>query len=142
MKKNEILKDYEITEEVKTLYPNYDHAKSFYNKAHLKIYNVIKYNNDYMCDFKSMLKIELYSYNTLVLTIYKDIKEHKNDAYSLYDGVFYSNTTMRHIKECLKQYYFNKDISIKLINNNYSKKEIFKHNVSSFLAFCNNEVMQ
>ena len=127
--------------DVKILKPNYDHAKSFYNKANLKITSIECYNTNYLCNYKTMKKIDLYSYNTLVLTIYKDIKEHKSDVYSLYDGVFYSNTTMRHVKECLKQYYFNKDISIKLINNNYSKKEIFKHNASSFLAFCNNEVM-
>ena len=75
--KNEVLRG---------LIPVYENVKSYYNKA-----MVIEGSN----------RIDLYSYDTLVATI------HKNEDFTLSNVVVYgtySSTTLRHIKEFLKQY--------------------------------------
>lgn len=83
----------------------YTNQKSFYNKAYTKQKNNI---------------IELYSYDTLVLTIIFDINTKKYQLnYGVPECYLFSQTTKKHITECLKQYNFN-------INNN--KKEIIKNN--------------
>lgn len=83
----------------------YTNQKSFYNKAY-----IIKENNI----------IKLYSYDTLVLTITFNIDTKKYQLnYNIPECYLFSQTTKRHITECLKQYNFN-------INNN--KKEIIKNN--------------
>jgi len=64
------------------LTPNYNSRKSFYQKA--------------MIEEKGTNKICLYSYNTLVAEIDKENK--KAIVYTTY-----SQTTLRHIKEFLKQ---------------------------------------
>ena len=83
------------------LYPEYDNAKSFYNKAKVKKY----YDNDNL-----LVKTELYSYNTLVLTI-------ENNKYKLNHDIkeelLLSNTTLRHIKELLKQHNWQLHFDIK-----------------------------
>lgn len=66
----------------KTLNPNYDSRKSFYGKA-----EVITDGNT----------IKLKSYNTIVAKI-------ENNQPIVFDT--YSNTTLRHIKEFLRQYGF------------------------------------
>ena len=126
----------DIKEEIKILNCDYDSAKSFYNNAHVKITSLKMSNCGYIL-YDGMIKIDLYSYNTLVLTIYKDIKNHVKDTYILYNDVYnltinnkdnngYSNTTMRHVRECLKQYYYNEIHTTYFNIYNYSKKQIFK----------------
>lgn len=79
--------------------------KSFYGKAY-----TIQKNNI----------IELYSYDTLVLTITFNVDTKKYELnYNVPEEYLFSQTTKRHITECLKQYNFN-------INNN--KNEIIKNN--------------
>lgn len=68
------------------LKPKYDSGKSFYKKAFIEI------NNNAL-----NRTIKLYSYETLVMTISKK-------TIRFYKNVNYNQTTMRHIRECLKQY--------------------------------------
>jgi len=83
------------------LLPVYDSRKSFYKKA------IIEEENE---------NTKLYSYNTLVCTLsHNDIILNDNIDQSL----LFSNTTLRHIKEFLKQFYFNCDHSI-------TKKDLLK----------------
>lgn len=86
------------------LEPIYDTRKSFYNKAYIiRVGNII-------C---------LYSYNTLVLEIGRDYyKLNKN----VNDDLLFSNTTLRHIKETLKQFYYKDD---KIL----TKKDIIKESL-------------
>ena len=79
------------------LNPSYDTRASFYNKAKVKIENNIK---------------TLISYTTEVARI-------KNDEVEVYGT--YSPTTLRHIKEFLKQNNFKAD-SKKQIETDYIKK--------------------
>lgn len=83
------------------LLPVYDGKKSFYNKAIIEEESGIK---------------KLYSYNTLVCTL-------SNNDIILNDAVdqslLFSNTTLRHIKEFLKQFYFDSDHDI-------TKKDLLK----------------
>ena len=83
------------------LLPIYDSRKSFYNKAIVEEESSIK---------------KLYSYNTLVCIL-------SNNDIILNDAVdqslLFSNTTLRHIKEFLKQYYYNNDLDI-------TKKDLLK----------------
>ena len=83
------------------LLPIYDSRKSFYCKA------IIEEENE---------NIKLYSYNTLVCTL-------SNNNIILNDAVdqslLFSNTTLRHIKEFLKQFYYNS-------NKNITKKDLLK----------------
>jgi hypothetical protein len=70
------------------LIPRFDTKKSFYKKA--------------LIEYKGVNRICLYSYETLVSEIDKE-----NNRAKVYDT--YSNTTLRHIKEFLKQYGFKAD---------------------------------
>jgi hypothetical protein len=84
------------------LQPKYDTRKSFYNKAY---YTTEEINNTII--------YKLYSYNTLVLIfeIDKNFNSFYNTKVIRYyldnnkkdDKNFYSNTTLRHIKEFIKQ---------------------------------------
>lgn len=86
------------------LMPLYDSRKLFYNKAHIvRVGNIIR----------------LYSYNTLVLEIGKDYYKLNK---SINDDLLFSNTTLRHIKECLKQFYYKDDRTL-------TKKEIIKESL-------------
>ena len=79
----------------------YDSKKSFYHKA------IIEEENE---------NIKLYSYNTLLCTLLHDnIILNNNVDQSL----LFSNTTLRHIKEFLKQFYYNSD-------HNITKKDLLK----------------
>lgn len=86
------------------LEPLYDSRKSFYNKAYIvRVGNLIR----------------LYSYNTLVLEIGKDYyKLNKN----INEDLLFSNTTLRHIKETLKQFYYRD-------NRTLTKKNIIKESL-------------
>lgn len=101
-----------MKESKKELLPVFENVKSYYKKAEVK-----KYYNKY----NIIVKYELLSYNTLVLT-YKDnkIKLNKNIKKELLT----SQTTLRHIKEFIKQYYYLLDEETKkaLEKNNFSKK--------------------
>lgn len=71
------------------LNPQYDKAKSFYNKAEVVDYGEVKY---------------LYSYNTLVCTLRNDKLELN---YNIEESLLFSRTTLKHIKEFLKQHFEN-----------------------------------
>ena len=86
------------------LIPIYDTRKSFYDKAYIiRIGNIIR----------------LYSYNTLVLEVGQDYYK-LNKAID--EKLLFSNTTLRHMKECLKQFYYKDD---KIL----TKKEIMKESL-------------
>lgn len=86
------------------LMPLYDSRKSFYNKAY-----IVRIGNT----------IRLYSYDTLVLEVGQDYyKLNKN----INDELLFSNTTLRHIKETLKQFYYKDDRTL-------TKKEIIKESL-------------
>lgn len=93
------------------LEPIFDSAKSFYKKAKRVIY----YKDNLV------VKVELYSYNTLIATL----KGGNMDLTELY-----SDTTLRHIKEFIKQYFdwFNTDTreELKKLNGNIKKGDIIK----------------
>lgn len=71
------------------LQPIYDSAKSFYKKAWLRKY----YNKDNI-----IIKYELISYNTIMVSWDGDGVKFNKHLYN------YSNTTLRHVKEFIKQY--------------------------------------
>lgn len=125
------IKRIEKKENIIELRPAYDSAKSFYKKAMLKVSSAqyIDVNGYIVRD--TITKIDLYSYNTLVLTIYKDIQKHAKDVYVLYKNILnddlYSKTTLRHVKECLKTYYFHDVYSSIFDTCNYKKDIIFKN---------------
>lgn len=86
------------------LVPIYDTRKSFYDKAYVvRIGNII-------C---------LYSYNTLVLEVGQDYYKLNK---SINERLLFSNTTLRHIKETLKQFYYKNDKTL-------TKKEIIKESL-------------
>lgn len=98
-----------IKEELTTIF---DNAKSFYNKAY-----IIKYYND-----NGIIQYyELYSYNTLVLTL-KEGRYILNN--NIDESLLLSQTTLRHIKEFLKQKRYCLFDSIKI----NTKKDIIKYN--------------
>ena len=97
-------------EKIRTeLKPKFDTKASFYNKAELEQIETKKGNKIYI----------LYSYKTPVLGI---IKTNYNMTYlylneKIKDDLLLSQTTLRHIKETLKQIFENRD---------YTKKDILK----------------
>lgn len=105
-----------MKESKKELLAIYDNRKSFYNKAEVKKY----YNKNNI-----LVKYELLSYNTIVLT-YKNnkIKLNKN----INNNLLFSNTTLRHIKEFIKQHFYllDEETQKTLIKNNYSKKALIQ----------------
>lgn len=88
-----VIMEYNGNIESRLLYPVYDTAKSFYNKAEFKRF----YTNDLSINL-------LYSYNTLVCGIVEHdgkIKYILNT--DIASDLLFSNTTLRHIKEFLIQ---------------------------------------
>lgn len=83
------------------LMPEYENVKSYYNKA-----VIIQDEN----------KTDLISYNTLVCTI-KENKIILNKSVEI--ELLLSNTTQRHIKEFLKQFYYKSNQAI-------TKKDLLK----------------
>lgn len=85
------------------LVPIYDTKKSFYDKAYVvRIENIIR----------------LYSYNTLVLEVGRDYYKLNK---SINEKLLFSNTTLRHIKETLKQFYYKYDKTLTKKRNNKRK---------------------
>ena len=84
------------------LKPVFDTRKSFYNKAYIV--------RDYGL-------IELYSYNTKVLEI-DTLKNIYKLNYNINTSLLFSNTTLRHIKECLHQF----------LGLDYNKSELIENN--------------
>ena len=105
-----------MKESKKELTPIYENVKSYYNKAEVKSY----YNK-----YNIITKYELLSYNTLVLT-YKDSKIELNKKIN--KELLTSQTTLRHIKEFIKQHYYLLDNETQktLEKNNFSKKILLK----------------
>lgn len=101
-----------MKESKKELLPVFENVKSYYNKAEVK-----KYYNKY----NIITKYELLSYNTIVLT-YKESKLKLNKDINI--NLLTSQTTLRHIKEFIKQYYYLLDNETQktLEKNNFSKK--------------------
>lgn len=100
----------------KELYTIYDNAKSFYNKASVKRY----YNKNEL-----VYKIELISYKTSILYI-KNSKIYFNYK-NINNKNIYSMTTLRHIKEFIKQFYYLLELNYKnIIDKEVLKKEDIK----------------
>ncbi len=100
----------------KELMPIYEEVKSYYKKAYIKKY----YNKNGLIN-----KYELISYKTSILYLenskihfnYKDINNKK----------IYTQTTLRHIKEFIKQYYYYLELYYKdIINKEKLKKDDIK----------------
>lgn len=103
------------------LKPVYDSAKSFYGKS-----EVVFYFNEG--------KYEIFSYNTLVMTHYKDYYELNYDYFNTEEKkkLLFSNTTLRHIKEYLRQHW---DTNI-----NITKQDIINFNGKRYgICYCDNE---
>ena len=84
------------------LQPIFDSRKSFYNKAYI---------------IRDYGRIELYSYDILVLSI-NTLKNTYTLNYNINTSLLFSNTTLRHIKECLHQF----------LGLDYNKKELIENN--------------
>lgn len=84
------------------LQPIFDTRKSFYNKAYI---------------IRDYGLIELYSYNTLALSI-DTLKGTYKLNYNINTSLLFSNTTLRHIKECLHQF----------LGLDYNKSELIENN--------------
>lgn len=84
------------------LQPIYDTRKSFYNKAYI---------------IRNYGLIELYSYNTKVLEI-NTLDNIYTLNYNINTSLLFSNTTLRHIKECLHQF----------LGLDYNKSELIENN--------------
>jgi len=97
------------------LMPLYDKRKSFYNKARIEI------------DQQKKL-IKLYSYNTRVLEITTDNNKATLTTERGTTGTkgTHSTTTLRHIKECLKQNGFKADTKKQILED--YKSEVLQWN--------------
>lgn len=84
------------------LIPKFDSRKSFYGKAVVSV------------DAGS---IKLYSYNTLVVEI-------KNNVPKVYGT--YSQTTLRHIKEFLRQHGFTAETKSQIVRDYMSREKVRK----------------
>ena len=105
-----------LKEVKKELFPIYEEVKSYYKKAYIKKY----YNKDDI-----IKKYELISYNTSILYI-KDNKLYFNYK-NINNKKIYSQTTLRHIKEFLKQYYYILELNYKnIIDKEKIKKDDIK----------------
>lgn len=105
-----------IKEVKKELIPIYENVKSYYKKAYIKKY----YNKDDIIN-----KYELISYKTSILYL-KDSKIYFNYK-DINNKKIYSQTTLRHIKEFIKQYYYYLELYYKdIINKEVIKKADIK----------------
>ena len=112
----------------------FDHAKSFYKKAY---YTIEEYQKSNAHNEKiNVTAYRLYSYNTLVCEIFKSENTHVNlieFAYVLNHYSFYSVTTLRHLKEFIKQIIpWNNQLIYKLKKEGYTKSNIEKYQDISF----------
>lgn len=115
-------------ERVEELKPIHDSRQSFYGKA--KVLTV-----DFVADNGHHMQVKkLYSYNTLVLTFIEDITEGAGVHYSLNleeveEHLLFSNTTLRHIKEAIRQTMSLTDAQFYSLNlEGLTKKNILKYN--------------
>lgn len=101
-----------MKESKKELLPIFENVKSYYKKAEVK-----KYYNKY----NIIVKYELLSYNTIVLN-YKESKIKLNKDINI--NLLTSQTTLRHIKEFIKQHFYllDEETQKTLEKNNFSKK--------------------
>jgi hypothetical protein len=101
----------------------YDTAQSFYKKAYYTKEQIHFIGGEY-------LKIKLYSYNTKVMELWYNLEEKNLDFYLDKDNEqnknFYSKTTIRHIKELLKQFTTLYNGKIRTLGN---KNEIISYNI-------------
>lgn len=105
----------EMMKKVYALYPVYDSRQSFYNKA-------LVYEDDDI--------IILYSYLQAVLVIDKKTNKYCLNSEIEYDELL-SNTTLRHIKELLKQKNISDDFNKKKYDNFiYSNKKLDSYDPS------------
>lgn len=100
------------------LKPIYDNRKSFYKKAYIEIIS------SWSEVHAKIEKIKLYSYNLLVCEVnyYKDTT---NRFYTICNEEFISQTTLRHIKEFLMQWFYCKEKTL-------TKKEILKNRTTKY----------
>lgn len=101
------------------LIPNYEEVKSYYKKAYIKKY----FNKDNLIN-----KYELISYNTSILYI-KDSKIYFNYK-DINNKKIYSQTTLRHIKEFIKQYYYILELYYK---NIIDKEKLTKNDIKKLI---------
>ena len=105
-----------IKEVKKELIPIYEDVKSYYKKAYIKKY----FNKDNLIN-----KYELISYKTSILYI-KNSKLYFNYK-NINNKKIYTNTTLRHIKEFIKQYYYILELYYK---NIIDKEKLTKKDIS------------
>ena len=116
------------------LKPIYNNQVSFYKKTYFTIEEYQKSNvhNEKI----NVTAYRLYSYNTLVCEIFKSENTHVNlieFAYVLNHYSFYSVTTLRHLKEFIKQIIpWNNQLTYKLKKEGYTKSNIEKYQDISF----------
>lgn len=96
------------------LLPVYDSAKSFYNKAKIK---TIEQDGQKI--------ILLYSYNSIIASVSSPCKSVLLNKYII-DKNLMTATTLRHLKEFLRQFYENKS---------YTKKQILKEFYQIYFDF-------
>ena len=98
------------------LTPIYEEVKSYYKKAEIKKV----YNKD-----NRIIKYMLYSYNTKILEVNNNII--KFNYKNINNKKIYTMTTLRHIKEFIKQYYYLLEVNYKnIIDKEKLKKEDIK----------------
>jgi len=98
------------------LTPIYEEVKSYYKKAEIKKV----YNKDNI-----IIKYMLYSYNTKILEVNNNII--KFNYKNINNKKIYTMTTLRHIKEFIKQYYYLLEVNYKnIIDKEKLKKEDIK----------------
>lgn len=81
------------------LKPIYDNRKSFYKKAYIEIISSWSETR------AKVEKIKLYSYNLLVCEVNYH-EDTTNRVYTICNEEFISQTTLRHIKEFLLQWFY------------------------------------
>lgn len=101
------------------LIPIYEEVKSYYKKAYIKKY----YNKDNIIN-----KYELISYKTSILYL-KNSKIYFNYK-NINNKKIYTNTTLRHIKEFIKQYYYYLELYYKDIIN---KEKLTKADIKKLI---------
>lgn len=98
------------------LTPIYEEVKSYYKKAEIKKV----YNKDNI-----IIKYMLYSYNIKILEVNNNII--KFNYKNINNKKIYTMTTLRHIKEFIKQYYYLLEVNYKnIIDKEKLKKEDIK----------------
>lgn len=100
------------------LKPIYDNRKSFYKKAYTEIIS------SWSETHAKIEKIKLYSYNLLVCEV-NYCEDTRNRNYTICNEEFISQTTLRHIKEFLQQWFYCKEKTL-------TKKDILKNRMLEY----------